>query len=336
MRVLHLKDCARPWARARYHGIGLVVSILAAAPAMSQDCAPDLTTGLESTGPEPEASVACPPDVPDFSFDVTAGKPAIAASGLADFKAPAADGTPLLPFTVKPSDGGLSARTSLGTLRDYNAKVTAKKYDEAVASRGNDMLLRPKPVPAPASPVDVWSSVEAQSAASPATSSSARAGAGIDYQVLESAKVGVTAEAGESSGAAAPSSRQDKLSAYATLKASPLVSIDTRTEWTSDVSRSAEGMKDTGKSALIVSPRLEKQYSTGGGETIKPFVSISREFDFSAPADAAAKGANSAGAGVTFARPGDYSLSLTTGLEGIGGKDPADVKSGIEFKMPIK
>lgn len=253
-----------------------------------------------------------------------------------DIRTPAGDRAPLMPFTVKPSDTGLSARTSLGTLRDYNDKRTTRKYDEAArAGAGSEALARPKPAPSPSSPLDVWSSVEAQSGAGIAASPSARAGVGIDYQLLESAKVGVAAEASESSGMAAFASRQDKFSAYATLKASPILSIDTRTQWTSDASGTAPGNKDAGKSAVTVSPRIEKQFSIGSGKTIKPFVSMSREFDFSAPADVAAKGANSAGAGITLADPG-YSLSVTTGLEGIGGKEPAGMKSGIEFKMPIK
>ena len=69
-------------------------------------------------------------------------------------------------------------------------------------------------------------------------------------------------------------------------------------------------------------------------------MTLKREFDVGGGLQGSQNGAvtsvDSAGVGVTFAKPDAYSLSLSTDVDGIGGQQSADVKSQMQFKLPLR
>jgi hypothetical protein len=240
----------------------------------------------------------------------------------------AAPSTSPAPFALNPTEAGVSVRASFGQVRDYNAQMTAKKI-EAAKAFAPKVAPGAAPPPAQSSPLDVWSSVDIQGLDGVADESR-RAGAGADYKLNKSTTVGVVAERGEAS-VGGVSNDESKFGAYMAFRAAPAVTIDARTEWHAAHASGAEG---TEKSTVSIAPRLAKPFALDGGASIEPFVTYKHAFDVGSEADQAAV-AQSAGAGLTYAKPESYSLSVTTDLENVGGAAETNLNSKLQLKLPI-
>jgi hypothetical protein len=242
-----------------------------------------------------------------------------------------------LPFALKSTDTSLSARTSLGTLQSYNTSITSRKIEGAKALAPAALAL-PKPAAQGKSPVDIWSNVEAVGfdnlGPEAQGSKTMRTSAGVDYSLSSTATAGIAAERAESTslpGAAAQN--QEKLSAYAAFKASRILSIDTRTNLEKSSSAAGTGEAATERRTVVIAPRISQPFALGGGRTVEPYLNVKQEFDVSS---AGLGSKESAGAGVTYAKPDAYSVSVSTDVESAGGSEPVTVKGRLQFKVPLK
>lgn len=238
-----------------------------------------------------------------------------------------ADAAEPAPIAVNPTDAGVNARASLGQIRDYNAKLTAKKIEAAKA-------FAPKAVaPAAAqSPIDVWTTFDAQGLEGPVDQTK-RAAAGAEYKLTKKTTVGVAAERGVTESAIAPSADQ-KVSATVNYKAAPALSIEAKTQWEETTTVGAA----TEKNSVSIAPRVGKKYALEDGKTLEPFVTYRQELGVGAGAVDQTTGfatSQSAGAGLTYAKPDAYSVSVTTDVENVGAKDPASLNSKLQLKLPI-
>ncbi len=268
------------------------------------------------------------------------------AEDRAKLKTDSFDGTPWLmqtltdddadgigpPLELNPADKGFSARASTSAWREYNSKALTKRIEAAKAGAPKDLKL-PKTDPRAAAPVDVWSTLDVQGGS---TDGSKRTGVGADYKATTSTTFGVSAERGESySQTSATASEDEKFSAYMNYKALPAVSVDARTQWSAAKSIGGENGPEGGeKGSVILSPRVGKSFALGEGNTVEPFVNYKREFGLKTTGNAALD-VDSAGAGVTFAKPESYSLSVTTDLEGVSATEQPNVSSKVQFKLPL-
>ena len=319
---------------------GVVAGFSIVAPVRAEDCALQGTDGGDA-GCQMPADLnldVLPPELPALFMHEPA----------AEARVPDTDTGAPLPFAINPAGTGVAARASLGTWRDYNEKLLAKKLEDAKALAPRQLAL-PKPAPAPGPAVDIWSSIDAQGfspdnsvpAIEGSVSRTMRTGAGADYKLSSNTTIGVVAEQASTLGGAGTEPQGDeKLAAYFAFKAAPVLSIDTRTQWEKTNAGFAAGTAAIEKTSIIVAPRVNRQFALDGGKTIEPFLTIKHEMDLDGSAPGAAKGGianvDSAGAGVTFAKPDAYSLSLTTDVEGVGGVDPAILKSQLQLKLPLR
>lgn len=246
-----------------------------------------------------------------------------------------------LPFALTPSESGVAVRTGLGTLRDYNAKLTARKVREA-----EKLAPAPLKVPAPAAPqvpVEIWSSFAADGLASD-TGTSLRTGAGADYKLSPGIAVGVSAERTERERTdAAAQVEGRKLEGYVALRPAPAFSLDAKTSWQSQSGSGGAGLADTPqasaeKSTITIAPSLRKPFALEGGQKLEPWITWRNEIDFGDGGDAAEGGgvSQSVGAGVSLVRPDDYALSVSADVDGLEAAEPPSVKSRLELKLPLQ
>lgn len=234
---------------------------------------------------------------------------------------PAENGTPWIaqrdkkiPVTVNSTDAGVTMRTSLDDLHSDNAKK---------------------------SPLDVWTSVDVKGYDGQPDQGT-RAGVGVDYNVSRAAKVGVSAERGGARTASSEATEADtKASAYVTLQATPMLSLDARTEWQAGNAEFAAVSGVAEKSSVTLAPKLNHSFALDDGKTIEPYITYKREFDVSTTRpealDAAALAAErSAEAGVKYVSPDAYTLSVTTGVDGLGASQAdRSVSSKFQLSVPI-
>lgn len=257
-----------------------------------------------------------------------------------------ADGTPWIaqsskgvPLTVDATTNRLSVRTSLGTWRDYNVRG-AQKAIERWESMTPAPLVLPKTPAVSGPPLDIWSKVDVQGLEGAGEQPSLRTGIGADYRIDSQATLGVALERGNARAAAAGAAEQDqKASAYVTLKAAPILSLDARTEWQAGNAEFAAANGATEKGAVILAPRLNHSFALDGGTTIEPFLTYKRELDFTASGreggESGIAATQSAGAGFTYTRPDEYSLSVSAGVDGLA-TDGQNVNSKFKLSVPIK
>ncbi|MGO4683611.1 hypothetical protein [Hyphomicrobium sp. 2TAF46] len=292
---------------------------------------------VQSNTSEPDFT-ACEQDI---EFDLDA---ALAEQTMPTASAASTDGLPWIalskgtvPSKFNASDGSMSVRTSLGTLRDYNLRtVSVQQADYA----GDPYTLKlPKAAAAPNAPVDVWSNIDL-SGLNDASSQSSRVGFGADYKISRKASVGLVLERGDARSAAIPGVALDqKAAAYVTLQAAPMFSIDARTEWEANGgSASATGTAE--KSAFILAPKVNHSFSLDGGSTLEPFVTYKRAFDLSTSHKEMTDSSfdtTSAGAGVTYTKPDAYSLSVTADVDNLGAStEPQSLSSKFQLSVPIR
>lgn len=226
-------------------------------------------------------------------------------------------------------------RASFSQIRDYNAKLAGGKIDAAKAVAPS---TAPSVVAASAmnSPLDVWTTFDVQGLERE-TDHGMRASVGADYKLSSQAVVGIAAERGETDAATQPKD-DHKLAAFVAFRAAPALTVGARTEWGS--ATPAFGDKAEEKGSVSVAPRLGRSFALGqGGETIEPFLTYRHTIGLDDIHAGAARGVattESAGAGVTYAKPDAYSISVTTDVENAGASDPANVNGRLQFKLPIQ
>lgn len=241
-----------------------------------------------------------------------------------------------LPFSVTPSADGVSVRTGISTLNEYNAKVLSKKIERAKATAAPTVKLPDaRPVQKPA--LDVWSSVTAPNQAT-SDGQAVRASVGADYTINPKTTTGIVAERadpGMTPGGAGVASGDEKLSAYVNFKATPILSVDAKSEWQRTQSAGIEGNTLTEKSIVSIAPKVNKKFDLKNGQTIEPYATVRHELDLATTAIDTPAHQNAIGAGVTFATPESYSMTLSTDLEGIGAATGASTNTKLQFKMPL-
>lgn len=245
------------------------------------------------------------------------------------------------PVAVRPLDEGLSAQTSFGSWRDYNAQVQAHKAHEAkeLTPKGAE---RAKLGVSPSAPLDLWTRVEVQGLAGDAASRM-RTGLGADYKVSRSTKIGVFAEhASVSEVGTGGAPVMDKVGAYVAVQPVPRLKFEARGQLQAERSETvmrADGAQ-TGvveATSLLIEPRVAKQFTLREGSAIEPFVMLRHELDPDTVEEGRSMGlAESAGVGVTISRPQSYSLSVTADVDNITAPDKAETRSKVQVTVPFR
>jgi hypothetical protein len=333
MIIKHIRAiCESGAARAGIASLALLFCL--ASEVRAEDC-----VDVQSTTAKPDFTV-CDNEI-EFDLDAALAEQAIPAAPAS----PASDGMPWIslskgtvPSKFNANDGSVSVRTSLGTLRDYNARTVAVRPDFAAAEAYAVKL--PKAGSAPNTPVDVWSNIDL-SGYDGSASQSSRVGFGADYKINRATSVGVALERGDARSTSMTGVEQDqKASAYVSLQAAPMLSLDARTEWQAGNGEFAAITGAAQKSAVILAPKVNHSFSLDGGTTLEPFVTYKRAFDLSTSRKDAVDtsfDAASAGAGVTYTKPDAYSLSVTADVDNVGmSTEPQSLSSKFQLSVPIR
>jgi hypothetical protein len=225
----------------------------------------------------------------------------------------------------KPADTGAALRTSIGQWRDFETQIATRRIDEAKAM--NKSLLLPKSPIATPSPVELWTTLDI-------TSVDQKSAVGADYKWSKSMTFGIEAtRAGARFVNSTGSTQDDKVAARVTLNPTSLISLDARTQWETAITGAAK----TDTNSVSIAPKLKIPMHLSNGQTLEPFVALKDELSNSASAGIGqTKNAISAGTGVTFAKPGSYTMSLTADAENLGLPDPATYKSRFQLTVPLK
>ncbi len=118
------------------------------------------------------------------------------------------------------------------------------------------------------------------------------------------------------------------------LKFTPTIAFSHGTEHLN----ATDGNASATQSAVTVAPRVSRSFTLDGGQTLEPFLQYQTDIAVGSPDFDAGGGSDitrSAGAGVTFINPNAYSLSVTTGVEGINQEQP-NVSSKLRVTVPLK
>ncbi|HEY8193521.1 MAG TPA: hypothetical protein VIF13_00585 [Hyphomicrobium sp.] len=268
----------------------------------------------------------CDSGLPEIDLDA-----ALAAHAATAQPAKPADGTPWIaqsdknvPLTVNSSDAGMSLRTSLDDLRDFNTRNFTTETGAPALPKTTGSK----------SPLDVWTSVNLDGYDGNPDQST-RAGLGVDYKLSHKALVGVSVERGDARSITTGTEQDSKASAYVTLQATPLLSLDARTEWQAGNAEFAAANGGAEKSAIILAPKINHSFALGDGKTIAPFVTYKREFDMSTGPEALNTPQRSAGAGVTYTDPDAYTFSVTTDVDAATAITPESMSSKFQLSVPI-
>ena len=255
--------------------------------------------------------------------------------------APPAEAQPPLPLAVQKTDDKLSVRTGLSDVASYQGRELARKIEGIKTSLPPGMPV-PRAAALPGSALDVWTGIEANGLAASSIASEPDAhlktSVGADYKFFARSKAGIAIERSEAAEAAlrAGRSQDEKISAYITLSAMPGVSLDTRAEWDKAAAAASEPSA-AAKTSVSVAPRVGHSFAVGSGASLEPYVTMKHEIDVEDPAAARAPVAtNSAGAGITLAKPDAFSLGLSTTLEHLSGGEPASVNSRLQLSVPLR
>lgn len=304
--------------------LGLMAVTCAAPSALADEECLTVATSMA----EPDFS-SCESDLPQIDLeaalaDHAAAKPAASAGSAMPWIAQQDKGVPL---TVNSSNSNVSLRTSLDDLRNFNTRSFA------IDSGAAGALALPKTA-TPNLPVDVWSSVDVNGYQGDRDQST-RTGLGVDYKLSRSAVMGVSVERGDARSATAATEQDSKASAYVTLQATPLISLDARTQWQAGNAEFAAANGAAEKSAVILAPKIDHSFALGDGKTISPFVTYKREFDMSTGAGGLTAPERSAGAGITYKDSDAYTLSVTTDVDAATSTAPQSVNSKFKLSVPI-
>ncbi len=243
------------------------------------------------------------------------------------------------PLAIKPADQGFTARTSVANWRDYNAQMLSRRIDQLKATAPKDLKI-PKANTAP--PFDMWSSFGVDYVARDGKERT-RSGAGADYKISKSSTVGMALEQSEQAAAPSAAGTVDrKISAYASTGTKTTFKVDAKAE-THETAGGPLGVADSEeKTTLGVAPRVAHKFALDGGQTLEPFVKYEQKMSLGAMPLQAPNGgvefSDTAGAGVSLAKPDSYSLSATTdveNLERLGSEDVPTVKGKLQLTLPL-
>ena len=312
-------------ARVGYLCAAGLAALVALTPlAKADEC---LDTTSSTAAPD---FVPCTMNLPEIDLDAALAEQAQSQPSKA------ADGTPWIaqsdksiPLTVNPSDSGVSMRTSLDDLRSYNSR----NYTIDADAKGGPAL--PKTATSTL-PVDLWTNLDVDGYGGDRDQST-RAGFGADYKLSRTATFGVSVERGSAHAVDTAAEEDSKASAYMTLQATPLLSLDARTQWQAGNAEFASANGAAAKSSIVIAPTIKHSFSIGDGNTISPFVTYQREFDISETGrelDASAFPDRSAGAGITYTNSDAYTLSVTTDVDGLG-QTETDRSISSKFKLSV-
>jgi hypothetical protein len=287
----------------------------------------DECLNVETSKAQPDFST-CDTDLPKIDLDAAlADHAAVTPAASADTATPwIAQQDKVMPLTVNSSDSGVSLRTSLDDLRSFNTR----KFE--VDATGAPAL--PKAVSTPNLPVDIWTTVDVNGSQGERDQST-RTGLGVDYKLSRSALVGVSVERGDARSPNTAMEQDSKASAYVTLQATPLLSLDARTEWQAGNAEFAAANGATEKSSVVLAPKINHSFALGDGKTISPFLTYKREFDMSSGPEVLTTPERSAGAGVTYKDADAYTLSVTTDVDEATASAPQSVSSKFKLSVPI-
>lgn len=313
-----------------------IAAVIAAGPVCGEPC-PSAPAPIEAESCSVELELNADDLIAAFQRPVTTGRtpesrPQSNQTGVA------------LPLAVDPGDGGVSVKSSLGQWRTFDAQMLAARVEGATAMLPGALAL-PKPAAASPTPVDVWTRLDVQGLAHD-SDKTVRSGMGADYQVNAGAVVGIAVARADTRLAIKPASAQpmsagdDTVAAHVLLQASPLLSIDTRTQWETGTTLSHASPARIDNNSVSVAPRLKLPFALDSGQTVEPFVTVKDERVHGPTAqDAAEPGTRnivSAGAGVTLSRPNAYTMSVTAGVEGLGASDAPNMKSRVQLDIPLR
>ena len=262
--------------------------------------------------------------------------------------APASDAIPWIatdtndvPATFSTSDTGVSVRTSLGTLRDYNKRSASPTIaqPEFGSAPTPDFTMPSAPVQRKTK-LDVWTNVDLNGY-NGSPDQSARTALGADYKLNKATTFGVSVERGDTHTESTPGVVQDqKASAYVTLQATPLLSFDARTQWQTGNAEFAETSGAAEHNSLILAPKINHDFKMDDGTTVSPYLSYQREFDVSTSrkdtVGSSFDATQSVGAGVTYTDPNEYSLSVSAGVDNFGVADEEQsLSSKFQLSVPL-
>jgi hypothetical protein len=312
---------------AKARASGLCVLSLAAFVCVMSAAYADECLNVETSKAEPDFST-CDSDLPQIDLnaalaDHAAAKPAASLNTATPW---IAQQDKVVPLTVNSSDSGVSLRTSLDDLRSFNTR----KFE--VDATGAPAL--PKAASAPNLPVDIWTTVDVNGYQGERDQST-RTGLGVAYKLSRSAIVGVSVERGDAHSANAATEQDSKASAYVTLQATPLLSLDARTEWQAGNAEFVAANGSAEKSSVVLAPKINHSFALGDGKTISPFLTYKREFDMSSGPEVLTTPERSAGAGVTYTDADAYTLSVTTDVDEATATAPQSVSSKFKLSVPI-
>ena len=247
-----------------------------------------------------------------------------------------------LPASFSTNDTGVSVRTSLGTVRDYNTRTASPSIQlPAFGAASPTNFDLPKAPIAPKSPLDVWTNLDVNGYDG-SRDQSTRAGVGADYKFNKATTVGVSLERGDSRSATAAATEEDqKAAAYLSMQATPLLSLDARTEWQAGNSEFAATSGAAERGAVILAPKVNKSFQLDSGTTLSPYLTYQRQFDVSTSRkDSIEPGTDitqSAGAGVTYSKQDAYSLSVSADVDNFGTTQEAQsVSSKFQLNVPLR
>jgi hypothetical protein len=223
-----------------------------------------------------------------------------------------------MPFAVAPLDAGLSATTSLSTWREYSANQLKRKMEAAGTA-----AVSPVRAPHIALPLNVWTRVSMGELGSNATSE-LQIAAGADYQLSPLARFGVSTKTFDD---LAQGAVQETVGAYANFKLLPVLSIETRGEWSSD-SVQLNGVAS--EPSVSIAPRLSQRYKLENGNSLEPYVTFRNEI----LSGTDGPDLSSIGGGLTLDKLQSYSLSISTMVDGTEADQP-NVNSRFQLKLPI-
>jgi hypothetical protein len=237
------------------------------------------------------------------------------------------------PILVTPTDHGVATVTSLASWRDYKSRQLAKKMEGLELPA---LMAMPRP-PQVALPIDVWTRVNV-AAAGLNTQQAALVTAGVDYRMSQAVETGISgllAGSADDAGPALAPELQDRLAAYAKFKLSPVLSIEAKGTWSATrVPTDAPPAVDEASTGVAISPRLAHKFALEGGQHIEPFVMMRGQFNPGAIDEG--KFSPSAAAGVVIQEPAQYSLSLSTSIEGFEtGEDRVPNTARVQLKIPM-
>lgn len=246
-----------------------------------------------------------------------------------------------VPAKFTTSDTGMSVKTSLGTVRDYNVRSASPvvAQPEFGDTPKTDFSMPQAPVTGK-TPLDVWTNIDVNGYDG-ARDQSTRTGFGADYKVGKATTFGVSVERGDSHAFNTPGVTEDqKATAYVNVQAMPMLSLDARTEWQTGNAEfeASSGVADRG--AFVLAPKINHDFKMDGGTTLSPYLSYQREFDVSTThkeaVDPSFDATQSAGAGVTYTKPDSYSVSISADVDNFGVTDEAQsLSSKFQLSVPL-